>query len=97
MVEQRQRMRFAAAELRREVENCVRLRPLAREASDDFGREGREVFREIRPFEEPLRLLVIGGSAPFAYLVEMHGEFRRVERLAFTQVLARGDDFKPWF
>ena len=97
MVEQRQRVRFSAAELRGEIEDGVRLRPLTGKAADDFCGEGSQVFGEIRPFEESLRLLIIRGSTALTDLIEMDGEFRRIERLAFSQVLARRDNFIPGF
>lgn len=95
MVKQRQRVRLASTELRGEIENGIRLSALAGQAADDFGGERSEVFRQIRPLQKPFRFLVIGGRAAFADLVEVDGEFGCVERFAFTQVLARGDDFVP--
>ena len=97
MVEQRKRVRLAAAKLRGKVENGVRLRALAGQATDDFGSEDSEVVGEVSSLEEPLRLLVIGGRTAFAHLVEMDGELRCVERFAFAQILARGDNFIPGF
>jgi hypothetical protein len=97
MVKQRQRVGLAAAELRREIEDGVRFRFLAGQSADDFGRETGEILGEIRPLEKAFRLLIIRRRFAFANLIQMHGEFRRIKRLAVAQIFARRDNFIPRF
>ena len=97
MVKQRQRVGLAAAKLRGEIEDGVGFRFLAGQTADDFGRETGEILGEIGALEKSFRLLVISGRLAFAHLIQMDGEFRRVERFALAQIFARGDDFIPRF
>ena len=97
VIEQRQRVRLAAAERRGHVEHRRGLGLFARQAAHDFGGEAGEVLREVGAIEEAIGLLIIGGRAAIAHLIEMHRELGCVERLAFTQVFAGGDDPIPRF
>ena len=54
-----------------------------------------KVLREEGALEELGRVLVHSRGAPIANVVEVDREFRRVERLAFAQILARSHDFVP--
>ena len=75
MVKQRQRVRLAAAKLRREIENGVGFRFLAGQTADDFGCETGEILGEICALEKAFRLLIIGRRFAFANLIQMDGEF----------------------
>src|SRR5262245_35825268 len=86
MVKERQRVCLSAAELGGEIENGVSLRSLARQTADDLGGQSREILREVCSLEKSFRLLIIGRCPALAHVIEMDGEFGRVERLAFAQV-----------
>lgn len=97
VVEERERVSFAAAELGGEIEDGTGLGPLAGEAADDLAGEGGEIPGQVRAREEPVRFLVVWRSASVADVVEVDGEFGGIKGFALTQVLARSNDFIPRF
>src|SRR5581483_999534 len=95
VVEERQRVRLPAPELRRQVENGVRPLALAGEPPDRLAREAPQALGDEGTRQEALRLAVLGRSLPGHYLVEGDGELRRVERRPPPQVLPRRRDLVP--
>src|SRR5690606_2249508 len=95
MVEQRERMRLTATKLRCEVEDRGRLGLHPIQPAHGLYSEFPEVLCEERAVEELDRLLVHARRSSISDVVEVDGELGRVEGLAFSQVLARGDDLVP--
>ena len=81
-------MRLAAAELGGHVEDGRRLDLVPESRRTDLGRQVQQVAGQVRPLEEPLRVLVVLGARPVADLVEVDGELRRIQRPALAQVFA---------
>ena len=95
VVEERERVGLAAAELGGHVEHGRGARGLARQPTHDLGGRATQGTRQEGPLEEPVRLLVVRVCPAVAHLVQVHGKLRGVQRPALAQVLARGHDLVP--
>ena len=95
VVEQRQGVGLAAAELGRQVEHRRGLDLHAVQAAHHLHREVAEVLGEVRALEELGGVLVDRRGAAVADVVEVDGELGGVERAPFAEILAGGDDLVP--
>ena len=97
MIQQRQRVRFAAAEIRGEVEHRRSMARLPGHPAHRLGGQVEEIGSEERFGKKLFRIAVIrpGGSIP--YPVQMHRELGCILRFAFAQILPRLHHIIPRF
>lgn len=97
MVERRQRVRLAAAELRRHVEYGGSFKLDARQPPQHLARQVGQAPRHVRAIEKASRLNIVNmcprTSVPD--VIQMDGELRGVERAVVPQILAGRDDLIP--
>lgn len=89
VVQQRERVRLAAAELRHQVVDCVGTGCLTRQAAHHLRRQVRQVAGQEGALEEAHGVLVVSWSVAVAHLVQMHRELGGIQRPALAQILAR--------
>ena len=97
VIEQRERVRLAAAELGAQVEDRRRLGALARQPAQHLAGQVGQVAGQVGAAEEAGRVLVVAGRAAVAHLVQVDGELGRVQGAVFPQVFAGVDDLVPGF